>query len=285
MKKLKTFLQTPHPLNFSLKSVLAIGLAVFCILFFLKPFGFSRFSLPRAFGFSLAFGLITTLSMSLNFAISKRVFPQYFDETRWLISYEIVYQLCDTLVIGFMNTLFLTLLGVTKISFGQLLSKMEVNTLLIGFVPVLIFVIYGQNQALKNQLHKAEILNKELDQLTINEPSEQIITLHNENGKPELQLQANELIFIKSENNYLDVFFVNHEGNEVKHLLRNRIKNIAAVLPTEVFFQCHRSYIVNSKKILKVNRNARDLQLSLRGSKQVIPVSRSRSDALLAFLK
>ncbi len=275
----------PHPVGARWKYAFLLGIIVFFILFGLAPFSFSDLDIIARLWKALAFGFITTLSMGLNLKLCQNLFPSIFNEDKWTIGHELLFNLYDIFLIGFWNTLFLKMAGYLPHPFLNIFWRIEWNTYLISIIPVLVLVIIKNGETLKKQLKRSETINDQLISTVKKQDISHPITFFSENNKPELQLLGQEIIFIKSEGNYVEIFFQDDSGKEIKHLLRNRMKNIRSILPDTSFFQCHKSYIVNTQRIIKVEGNARDLRLTMRGSTLQIPVSRGRAEALVQFFK
>lgn len=64
-------------------------------------------------------------------------------------------------------------------------------------------------------------------------------------------------------------------------LVRNSLKAIEEQLPIDIFYRCHKRYIINMKHIQKVDGNARNLVLTLENIEEKIPVSRAKTETLL----
>lgn len=58
------------------------------------------------------------------------------------------------------------------------------------------------------------------------------------------KIKLTDIIYVKSDSNYVEVFLENK-----KHLVRSTLKNFSELLPDHLFIQVHRSYIVNISKI------------------------------------
>jgi DNA-binding LytR/AlgR family response regulator len=144
---------------------------------------------------------------------------------------------------------------------------------------------YKNTEALKKQLFQVKKINEKLKIKAKVRTAHDLISFYSENGKFEIKLFVHDILFVKSEGNYLEIYYMNNESTESKHLIRNRLKNVSDILPSEVFFQCHKSYVVNLEKINRVDGNARDLNLYVYGISHKIPVSRGKSSGLLSFLK
>lgn len=255
---------------------------VFFILFFLAPFGFAQLSLEDRLFLSLGFALVTLIGSIINVLLGKVFLPKTFNESTWTFGKELIFSVYDLALLGLWNTLFLLIIEKQEESFLQVLWEMEQHTLFIGILPIFALISFKNSQALKKQLANAKAVNESVSSPTSSNETE-MITLKAENGKPELQLKVDELLFINSAGNYLDVYY--SSGNELqKHLLRNRIKSVMEALPSDQFFQTHKSYIVNTHKVIKAKGNAREMKLILRGTDLEVPVSRTKAEALLAFM-
>ena len=87
-------------------------------------------------------------------------------------------------------------------------------------------------------------------------------------------LPEEEISFVKSENIYTYV----HNGAQ-KIFTSYSLKQYEDLLDTSTFYRCHRSYIVNLSKIVKVVK-AHNCQIILKNGSEV-PVSRSKKKELI----
>lgn len=114
-------------------------------------------------------------------------------------------------------------------------------------------------EAQKNQIE--EIHNKTVEEL---EKVKNIVTEGHIILKDKTKIYLNDLMYIKSEDHYLNVF-----GTDGKsHLVRGKLSQIILELPPN-FVKCHRSYIVNTNYIQSVSQGSLTLK-----NKEEIPVSR-----------
>ena len=203
------------------------------------------------------------------------------DEEGWTIGKEIVLFLVALLVICL--NIFLILFGfdLTSSSPLYLLKSVVFNTLSIAIFPIIILILFEQYNHQKKQLIKVTELNHLLSHES--EKNRELIQLTGENGRMELQLLPKEIIFLKSDGNYVEVYY--GLGKTERKLIRNRLMSLEKQLPNELFFQCHKSYVVNKHCIISVKGNARNFELKLRGVPDTIPVARSKSEDLKLFLK
>ena len=152
-------------------------------------------------------------------------------------------------------------------------------------------VLYEQNHHQKLKRRQAEILNQELVKRKDSEPQGNLstalpekIVLVAENKKAALQIDPVDLFFVRSEGNYVEVYY--HQNQNVqKELIRNSLKAIEEQLIFSDFFRCHNRFLINLRHVLKVEGNARNLVLVLARVEEKIPVSRSKSEKLLQLFQ
>ncbi len=87
-------------------------------------------------------------------------------------------------------------------------------------------------------------------------------------GYNNIQLKTDDIIYLKSDDNYCDIFTVSN-----KYVVRQSLQTILNMLPSEIFKQSHRSFVVNKSKIQKISSttifiNEIEIPLSRSFSKQ-----------------
>tara|TARA_A100000171_G_C2134989_1_gene149533 strand:+ start:1499 stop:2275 length:777 start_codon:yes stop_codon:yes gene_type:complete len=88
-----------------------------------------------------------------------------------------------------------------------------------------------------------------------------------------VKIILSEIDYIKSDGNYIEI-----HSHGKKKVLKETLKNMEAKLPAHVFFQIHRSYLVNVEKIESIGGN------SVKINNEELPIVKERRDALLAYL-
>ena len=71
------------------------------------------------------------------------------------------------------------------------------------------------------------------------------------NGYENLRLNIDEILFLKSDNNYCQVHTISNQ-----YVVRQSLNTIMSALPPTVFVQTHRSFVVNKYKIGKTTSHA-----------------------------
>ncbi len=276
-------LKTPHPTGFSWAYALIPAAMVVFILVTLAPYGFGELNAVDRIILALPFGIITALASSTNLFIAKYLFPKIIDEKNWTLGHEFLYNVYDFGIIGLWNAIFLKLTFRADEPFIPLLLRLEWHTFLVGIIPLITLIAYKHQSALQAQLDLTTEINKELQGKLDEKVSYREISFYSEKGAFELKLASGKILFLQSEGNYVEIYYL-IEGGIKKHLVRNRLKILFDVLPRDEFVHCHKRFIVNMVQIIKAEGNARDLKLQMANNIE-IPVSRNKSAELLQMLK
>lgn len=101
------------------------------------------------------------------------------------------------------------------------------------------------------------------------------LLIGDENGKLILTLQPNNILFFKSEDNYVDVYYL--LGGEVKtELIRTTLKKIESTCNYSGLVRVHRSYTINIKTVSSSKRTHKGYMLQFDSLPDLqIPVSAS----------
>ena len=129
---------------------------------------------------------------------------------------------------------------------------------LVAFFPTLFVVLY----VWRNQNQQSQSLPPTA------------LTLRDENNRETLTLPTEELLFITSDRNYA---LIHTTTSSKPFLLRSSLKRLEQQLDGSAVVRCHRSYLVNTYKIMQRQRHARGMHLTLRdvpkGGVGSVPVS------------
>ena len=83
-----------------------------------------------------------------------------------------------------------------------------------------------------------------------------------ENDKIILAIKPKQLLFLKSENNYTSVFYLQNQKVE-KKLIRTNLKKLENELQHPELLRIHRSYMINLQSIIGIHREKRGFQIQL----------------------
>jgi|TARA_R100000479_G_scaffold70100_3_gene33810 hypothetical protein len=100
---------------------------------------------------------------------------------------------------------------------------------------------------------------------------DQKIEIEGEGTYEGLRLQLNDLISIKSDDNYIEVSFLNN-GSLKKQLIRNKLSSIETAIPE--LMRTHRSHLINPEHFQQFKMISGKLNLIL-SSENIVPVSKT----------
>lgn len=213
--------------------------------------------------------------------IFPNIFENFFKYDKWTVGKEIALFVLE-LALAFLLGYFL--LGVIwQVPAGELLYKTfkTVVTVVLGiqlFIqPLSIFI--KKEMVLQKHLENAKHLNMVLFKYRngpLKVKKEPILLLDSNDKQESLQLIANDLDFIQVTDNYVEIYY-SENGALKKTLLRNTLKSINdAVEDVDYIFQCHRSYVINLRKVVSINGNSRGYRINIENYSNDIPVSRNK---------
>ena len=110
---------------------------------------------------------------------------------------------------------------------------------------------------------------------TLLSASNHLVNILDENGELHMAIDLEELLFIKSADNYVAVYFLKDEKVR-KELVRTTLKRLESELDEFPIRRCHRSYMVHINKISVSMKSNQGLSLALKNyPDENIPVSKN----------
>jgi len=282
--KFNRILNKPHPFIFNRYSVLLPLFTSFLILVILKPFEFDTFLTIHLILWSALFAILVGLTVLVCVVIVKKYFPKTIEEN-WTLKHEASLILFVLAMISLVvYVLFISLNSQTNRV--ELFKLVVIRTIAISFFPVITLVLYEQYYHQKVIRSQFEKLNQELlkkqhslhkETPPVSEPTKILLVAENQKGT--LQIDLMNLFYIKSDGNYVEIFYKQNQKLQ-KELMRNSLKAIEEQLSDDLFFRCHNRFLINVNHIQKVDGNARNFDLILEDIEEKIPVSRNKSERL-----
>ncbi len=139
-------------------------------------------------------------------------------------------------------------------------------TLLVTVLPyfLAILLLYVQEQ-----LQVVEELT-----LKVNRPINiENVNINDENGKVVMSLNSKNVVYFKSEDNYILLYY-NVDNQLKKELIRTNLKKLELELNHPNFIRIHRSYMINSQNLVSAVKTSRGYQLKMDLASEVqLPVS------------
>jgi len=276
--------RSPYPSASSPFSTLRYGLGsgLFIYLFFaaFEPLGFSLLAPAPRRSFYIGYGLVTGLAIVLNGLLLPLLRPRFFREENWNLGKQILWMAWVTLTIG----LGCYLLSQAVCAHYKLPAQwvrpqtIVLDTFLIAIFPITVINLANYVRLLHRNARVVQEANRHLDHaasqtLPVKDSVTQVELLA-ENNRDTFRVAFSDLLFIQAEENYVQVY---HQGEKPgRVLLRSSLTRIEQQLRPFYprLFRCHRTCIVNTMRIVKVDGNAQGLKLTLKDSPAVIPVAR-----------
>jgi DNA-binding LytR/AlgR family response regulator len=253
-----------------------VGVFVALFLYLFEPFGQDKTSnlhwkLPVALGFG-----VVSLGISwLNFHFLPKILPDQIREENWKVKHEMLAVSWLIFTIGLGNFIFSHFVSETEFSLLWAV-QFQGYTFLIGSIIAAFFFLFEQNWLLNRHLKAAQDMNQRLESVhTASRGTNDLLVLTSENEKEHIKIKNSNLIFIRSADNYVEIFRQKNESVDMI-LLRSSLKRIEDLLKTHPHIRrCHRAYLVNLNQIHRVVGDSQGYQLQFRNTPLTVPVSRN----------
>lgn len=156
--------------------------------------------------------------------------------------------------------------------FGTLLK-----TLAVVVFPII--YIYLEAKRLIKDYQLATLLTTQDTSQVINLSE---IVIKSENQKDWIKLEIDDLLFLKSSDNYVAVIYLDNSGDVKKKLIRNTLKNIEQQALHSLLVRCHQSYIINLGKVTEVVKKRGTSFFMIHSVEDLIPISKSKQKEVLS---
>lgn len=259
----------------------AFGISIMLFLFF-----FDQYPREETLGISLfktfVYGFITFLVLFFYYYLFPIIFSKFFNIEYWNIGKSLLFGMILIISVGLVNTFFAFKFDNPYNNSKMLpfLFAVVYRTFIIGIIPTIIFHFWLENKLYKKYSEKAQKVDENIEK-SINNNNDQELVLQTNNKSKNLILKTGDIIFVKSEGNYCQIYYKENSSYK-KMIFRNTLKNLEKDFKDfDNILRCHKSYIINLDKVLHVKGNARGYYFIVDGFNYSIPVSRELSKNLL----
>lgn len=204
---------------------------------------------------------ITRLWLYLIGKYRKLPVPVY---TMWCVG--------ETLVASLFSSLYITLISPVPLLYFEVAGAAFISLLVTNIYPYGFLWLSIELYTRHND-----------DAKTVDESS--LIRFHDEYRKLRLVIASEAVIFLKSEDNYVQIHYLD-QGRVRKYILRSTMRALEDTLAKHGLVRCHRSYFINPLFIKIVHRDGAGLivaELNQDGYDS-IPISRKYQDAIMKML-
>ncbi|PQJ80124.1 LytR/AlgR family response regulator transcription factor [Polaribacter porphyrae] len=236
---------------------------VLFIIFFLKPFDTGTSTLAFKEFYFLVYGVITFFSYLIFHFVSSF----YYSKVKiWRIFEEII--LCLLFVIASIIISFYY----TEIFINNKPERVTNTNYFFNWFKIVFlgfgFLLFFSAVFLRRAIIRPKVDNN-IPKITINDHVKKV-RIFGSLKKSSFLIDLSNLAYIKSENNYVTIFYFEEDILKEK-LFRCTLTNIKKQLP--YFLKVHRSYIINPAFIISLKGNKQNARLYLKNVAFVIPVS------------
>lgn len=289
LKNTISWLNRPMPFFETTRQKLIIsisfGISIIVFLFFFDqpPAGDKlNISLLKIF----AYGFITFFVLFFFSYFMPKLLPRIFYLETWTVGKSLLFGIVLIISIGLANTFFAFRFDNPNknTEIIPFLFAVVYRTFIIGLIPSIIFHFWLERKLYKDYSEKALKLEKNIEKSTRHKNENKELVFQINNKGESLALKNKDLVFVKSEGNYCQIFY-NENSSPQKLILRNTLKSFEEDLKcTSNICRCHKSFIINLDYVLHVKGNARGYYFIVDVFNYPVPVSRDLSKELFEKL-
>lgn len=263
--------------------------AFFSLVFLLVSIPFSHnawFELGRgeAFVFTVIFYLIALLLI----VVSKICMHMMRNASSFTIGKYVLWSFLETLTVALLYSFFTIegdkfgIITLENDNFWRLFLSALAYTLISLGVP---YIISAQYFLIEEKDNTIRLMNYDdvVSDVPLIPSAEQRITLFDNSGALKFSIHPDNLFFIESDDNYIQVWYTDNTGAMKKYMLRCRLKTVEESFSESDLVRCHRKYIINIRKVrvLSSERDGYTVELGSDSTPR-IPVSKTYEQAVLA---
>ncbi len=265
------FLNKPYPFNDDLKHntkvIFFLSLGVFVFLFLFQPLQIDALANREKYILVIGMAIITFLSLSLNLLILPSLFSKILNGSLWNVKKEILWDIWILFTISVGYFLYYKAMGIMEFGFDMI-----IKLILIAVLPTSVMIVLNRHRLLRSHLKTANELNIKLKENK--SIQDKLVHFLSDYQKDNLSIKVSLILFVRSANNYIEVFW--KEGSAVKsQMVRFSLIKAEEILKEYKFiFKCHRSYLANINYIDKIEGSSQGYRLFFDKIDFPVPVSK-----------
>lgn len=268
------FLNTSFPFIKSFRHQFLIGIAlgffIGFLVIFLEPMGANNYSNPYKNLYFAGYGGIVFLSYLLFVSFSN-VYMHFLHVWKWLEELLFSFLFISTVIIV---TFFYTELCINKsaerLQLDWFLWWYQNMFLSFGVLISILMIVLRRYYGVKSGSKEKSIHPETI-------PNKAVIRIKGQLKKDVLACALTDIVFVKSEDNYVSIFYRTSEGVKEK-MLRGTLKHIHSQVPTLI--RIHRSFIINPTHLEELRGNAQNGKVYLKGIETPITVSKTYFESI-----
>jgi len=216
--------------------------------------------------------LVVVISRIIMYQISKR-------NVKISLGKYLIWIAIEILSMSLFYTLYELLILKDLRPFEDAVKVSILNTSLVLLLPYSTLWLYFAWQDNKEKLEELKADN--------DVPNEKkgMVIFNDEKGTMRLTLKLDDLLYLRGADNYVTIYYNDHQKQE-KFLLRNTLKQLEEYLRPLDVIRCHRSYMVNFKKVKLIERSKEGLRIKLDVPSVIeVPISKTYSSEVFSLFE
>ncbi len=243
-------------------------------------------------GISVVFVFAATSVLS----ISKVIIYLLRNRIRFTAARYIAWLMCENMVIsiGYTVLTFELLPGITSSSIPAIALRVLFFVTMITAIPYSLITLYvayrSKREELDAAIYERDRMREELERISAGTAQSaaagsaqlpQMVNLYDNNGTLRLTINVDSLYYLESQDNYVKIHYKHNDKFSV-YMLRCRTSTIEESLAGTGMVRCHRSYIINARKIEFIGEERKTHYVTLNDdSIRRIPISKRYYDNVL----
>ncbi|MEM9830462.1 MAG: LytTR family transcriptional regulator DNA-binding domain-containing protein [Bacteroidota bacterium] len=247
------------------------GIFIALFLLFFEPFDIDITTGKDSVASLFFFGFITTGVLAFFTFFLPLIFPKLFADSHWKVKHQIIFCFIILFVIATFNGLYTNYINSLPFSWTNYWWIIN-RTFVLGGIPFsfLILIDYRRKNLANDEVaHYILDRKRKFDQ----SPKPTVWSISTDLKNETFSFDDRNFSYAVASGNYIDIYLANEKPLNYK-TYRMTLASFEKQLDVAHLKRCHRSYLVNMKKVINVTGNAQGLKLTLADQEGEVPVSR-----------
>lgn len=262
---------SPNPGLKSILTALLFGLFIGLFLLFFEPFDINLSTYDHKVLVLLFYGLITAVVLFIFLFMFPLAIPKLFSDKHWRVKHQIVFYFTILFLIATLNGIYTNYINSLSFSWSNYWWIIN-RTFVLGGIPITFLTLIDYKRRVAFNVTQANdiLKTKKNFEKNLNNVVHQFSTdLKNET----ISFNEDDFYYAMADGNYIDMYL--SDENQIKKAThRVTLSSFEHQLKSSCLKRCHRSYLVNLKKVENISGNAQGLKLKIKRQTETIPVSR-----------
>ncbi len=258
------------------------GVFIGFFLLFFEPFDINPAKGVYTFETLCFFGVITASVLAFFMYCLPLLFAEFFQDSRWKVKHQIIFLAVILFVIATLNGLYTNHITSLTFSWANYWWIIE-RTFVLGTIPFSFLVLVDyQRRKYANGLEASYLQHKNIR--TEQDSKSTTWSIYTDLKHERIAFKDDVFCYAVAVGNYIDLHSA-QDGKVERQTYRVSLSSFEKQLDATHLKRCHRSYLVNLRKVVNVSGNAQGLKLTLIDDVAVVPVSRKYIPAVKQFFE